>query len=99
MIRIRTLGTPMITVGDREIPPKARALFHLVLYMGLERGRRISRKDLAALIWGDADPEKANHSLRQTLYELRKAGAQFSGDANYLQLSPDVVDIDVAVLD
>ncbi|HVF38763.1 MAG TPA: AAA family ATPase, partial [Gemmatimonadaceae bacterium] len=99
MIRIRTLGTPMITVGKREVPPRARALFHLVLYMGLERGRRISRKDLAALIWGDADPEKANHSLRQTLYELRKAGARFSGDANYLQLSSDAVDIDVAVLE
>ena len=89
----------MITVGKREVPPRARALFHLVLYMGLERGRRISRKDLAALIWGDADPEKANHSLRQTLYELRKAGARFSGDANYLQLPSDAVDIDVAVLE
>ena len=99
MIRIRTLGESTITVGTREISPKARALFQLLLYLGIERGRRIPRASLAALIWGHSNPEKSNHSLRQTLYELRRAGARLAGDATYVVLDPNLVDIDIAKLD
>ena len=99
MIRIRTLGESTITVGTREISPKARALFRLLLYLGIERGRRIPRASLAALMWGETNPEKANHSLRQTLYELRKLGVRLGGDSTYVALSLSEVDVDLARLE
>ena len=99
MIRIRTLGESTITVGTREISPKARAQFQLLLYLGIERGKRTSRASLAALVWGDTDLEKANHSLRQTLYELRRVGVRLLGDGAHVELASDDVDIDLAELE
>ena len=75
MVKLRTLGECVIEVGDTRIAPDSKVLFALLLYLGLERGRRFTRSALMEMFWPDSPPAKAAHSLRQTIYQLRKLGA------------------------
>ncbi len=71
-IHVGTLGGLRIVRAGEEVhalsqQPVRCALF---LYLALERGA--TRDELLALLWPERDPERARHSLRQTLYELRR---------------------------
>ncbi len=49
---------------------KAQAL---LAYLAAPPGQAHSREKLATLLWGDSGEEQARHSLRQTLFALRRA--------------------------
>src|SRR4029453_5128974 len=45
----------------------------LVAYLALAPGHSQTRAHLAGLLWGDRGEEQARNSLRQTLFEIRRA--------------------------
>ena len=75
MVKLRTLGECVIEVGENRIAPDSKVVFALLLFLGLERGRRFTRSALIEMFWPESSPEKASHSLRQTIYQCRKLGA------------------------
>src|SRR5262245_54529704 len=82
------------------IPVRRRKARALLAYLALHLGQPQPREKLMALLWEDTDPERARHSLRQTLTLLRHdlaalAGIQplLSGDA--VCLDSTLVSVDV----
>lgn len=49
---------------------KVRAL---LAFLAVQEGQAFSRDRLGALLWTDADPERARRNLRQALYNLRQS--------------------------
>jgi TolB-like protein/DNA-binding SARP family transcriptional activator/tetratricopeptide (TPR) repeat protein len=45
----------------------------LLTYIARRAPRTVSREELAALLWGDRDEDKARQSLRHALHQLRRA--------------------------
>jgi DNA-binding SARP family transcriptional activator len=75
LIRIETLGGFSIRADDGQSPtgsatqPRRMAMLALLARAG-ERG--VNRERLIALLWPDADDERAPRTLAQALYALRK---------------------------
>lgn len=77
---------------------KARAL---VAYLAMEPGRIHARDTLAGLLWGGRADSQARKSLRQTVYEIRRATSGAHTPLLTVQragvgLRAGVVDVDVA---
>lgn len=73
-LSIGLLGAPTVFIDGAEatkriLRKKALALLSFLL---VESSRPHLRKDIALLLWPDLPEERADHSLRQTLYSLRK---------------------------
>lgn len=75
MIRLHSLGQCTIEVGDARLTPSAETLFAAALYLVLEAGRPIERREIIEVIWAGVTDRKANQCLRQTLYKLNSMGA------------------------
>ena len=101
MIDIRVLGTIEIRGPHADVPvlgltqPRQVAL---LLYLALAQppGPQ-SRARLMAFLWPEADEESARHSLRNTLYSLRRAlgdRAFVARGAGYVGLEPETVRCD-----
>ena len=72
-VTVMLLGPFSVRCGDGTellLPKKAQAL---LAFLFVNRGRRISRDDLAALLWSNAGSQQARQSLRQCLSVLRRA--------------------------
>ena len=95
MIVIRTLGTTQIDVGDSRVVPTSPRKFALLLYLAVERNRRVLRKALQELIFPDQSEKNAQHSLRELLYQLRQAGVHITSSAEGLQLLDDNITSDL----
>ncbi len=71
-VRVEVLGGLRVSQGEveeRDLPSQpTRAALLLLLAME----RRITRDEAVAVLWPDRLPERARHSLRQALYELRR---------------------------
>jgi DNA-binding SARP family transcriptional activator len=75
---------------------KARAL---LAYLALTPGQAHPRDKLAALLWGDSSDERARHSLRQALVNIRDglrhaAPKALIEDSDSVALNPEVSDVD-----
>ena len=71
-LHIRLMGTPAVFVDGTSLvlnQLKPRAL----LYYLAATGRPHTREYLATLLWGESGQREAYHSLRSSLYHLRKA--------------------------
>jgi DNA-binding SARP family transcriptional activator len=79
-------------VGASHVGPEAERLFATLLVLATERGRRVSRARLIALIWPGADERNGRHCLRQTIYKLRQLGASVIVEGGYVELPVDAVD-------
>jgi DNA-binding SARP family transcriptional activator/tetratricopeptide (TPR) repeat protein len=72
----------------------------LLTYLVLQPGQIYPRDELASLLWGDVDSNKARHSLRQVLVSLRQ-GLAVAGlpvlvdDRDGVTVVPSAVDVDV----
>jgi DNA-binding SARP family transcriptional activator len=86
VIQLNTLGDAFIRVGNREVRPTSPAVFAALLYLGVERGKRVPRAALQELLFPETDERSGAHSLRQLLYKLRQLGAtvQTEGDVVWL---------------
>jgi adenylate cyclase len=79
---------------------KTQALFG---YLAVNADRRQPRERLMALLWSDRGDRQARQSLNQALFAIRKLGEQagvnlLDGDGEYVTLSSDALDCDVARL-
>jgi len=71
-VRVDVLGGLRVSrsgVEERDLPSQpTRAALLLLLAME----RRLTRDEAVAVLWRDREPDRARHSLRQALYELRR---------------------------
>ena len=99
MVKVTTLGECLIEVDDVRIAPDSKVLFGLLLYLALERGKKVSRASLVEMFWPGSEPKKAAHSLRQTIYQCRKVGADIEATKADVTLPSALVVCDLDDLD
>src|SRR5881394_528165 len=96
MIHLHTLGDTRIRIGQREIRPTSPLMFAALLYLGVERGRRVPRAALQEMLFPKVDERSGAHSLRQLLYKLRRLGAAIDADDEGVSIRSDEVRDDCA---
>ncbi len=71
-IRLTTLGTPAVHLGQREITslPGKPVSFGVFVFLALEE--EATRDRLVSVFWPEKSQERSRHTLSQTLYELRQ---------------------------
>lgn len=89
-LRVHLLGGFEAIVGGKPVSAfesrKVRALFTLLLMT--PKGHELSRDQLAAMLWPDADERGGRRNLRQALYNLRGAlSASAAEDTEYVTLT------------
>ncbi len=98
-VRLMTLGELRLEGGDRRAPPLRRKERVLLAYLA-RHGGMATRTELATLLWGERDESSARHSLRQAIFSLRRAlGDAVLVDATTVRLAPDVVELDLDLLE
>jgi len=71
--RLITLGRlRLLDASDVEQLSGRRKELALLAFIACRAPRDVSRDELAALLWGERDEERARHSLRQALLRLRQ---------------------------
>jgi DNA-binding SARP family transcriptional activator/tetratricopeptide (TPR) repeat protein len=91
-IRIQVLGRFSVSQDGKELtrfsdqPTRAA----LLLYLAMERD--VTRDAAEGVIWSDLPPDRARHSLNQTLYRLRKDLGEdwLSTEGDRLRVSEDL---------
>lgn len=72
MLSIRLFGGFDLTLVDGPMPGRlGPKLQGLLAYLAMSRGVAVPRGQLAVLLWGERDEERARHSLSQALTTLR----------------------------
>jgi len=94
MIKLRALGQCVIEIGENRVGPDAELLFALQLYLAIERGKRIGRSALVALLWPDTEETRAAHSLRQSVYRLKALGARVESNRSHVWVPRECVNAD-----
>ena len=99
MLSLRLFGGLDLAGPDGPVSGRAtqRRRLALLAVLAVARGRPVTRDKLVALLWPDADSERARHALADTVYVLREALGEdvviATGDA--LSLNPDRIRCDV----
>jgi tetratricopeptide (TPR) repeat protein len=70
-LSVLLLGMGAITIAGAKIPPRSSKTLALLAYLAVEADRPHRREKLAGLLWPNALPGAARHSLRQALHHLR----------------------------
>lgn len=91
MVHLHTLGAAAIQIGRTRLGPSSARAFSALLFLAVERGRRISRNTLHSLLFPDSPDPNGLHSVRQLLYKLRQVGAPLEGDADSVILPEGAV--------
>ena len=76
----------------------------LLAFLALRPGQVYTREKLAALLWGDSSEDQARHSLRQALFDLRRALPRtkleiLRSNGEGVALNPAAVEVDAAELE
>jgi DNA-binding SARP family transcriptional activator len=71
-LNIRLMGTPQVFVGEMPLALKHVKSRALLFYLACA-GQSHTREHLATLLWSESGQREAYHSLRSSLYHLRKA--------------------------
>jgi DNA-binding SARP family transcriptional activator len=77
-LRIRTFGGLSVFSRDGNAIPEATALRRpaaVLVAVAVAGERGITRDKLLGLLWPDAQPERASHSLTQAIYAVRRVTA------------------------
>ena len=90
-IRLRILGESVIQVGDVIVEPSATHVFALLLYLAIERGKLVTRSQLASMLFPEASAANAGHNLRQLLYRLRRIGVPLEATGGSVRLPAESV--------
>jgi DNA-binding SARP family transcriptional activator len=75
-LHLTVLGGFQLRVDSRAVPLPAKKAQALLAYLALRPGRPHGRDTLVGLLWGEASEQRARHSLRQTVFRLRKVFAK-----------------------
>ena len=87
---LRVLGGAAVHL-ELEVEPRQQLLgpgkpFALYAYLACV-GERVSREQLADLLWSDLEPDSARHALRQALWTIKKRlGDNVGGDGSLSSL-------------
>lgn len=73
-LTIRLLGAPQILVAGNPLALNHLKAQALLFYLAVT-GQPHTRDHLATLLWGESSTREARHSLRSSLYRLRKLHA------------------------
>lgn len=95
MIVLRALGKAEIETCVTTITPSKEKAFAAALHLVLERGKRVSRAWLAALLWPRVGEKVRAHRLRQTILQLKKLGVFVRADRDNLELPHDDASTDL----
>ena len=71
-LELNTLGAIRVASEQGEIQDLMRQKLRLALFVYLAVEGEASREGVAGMFWRDRDPDRARHSLSQTLYALRR---------------------------
>jgi DNA-binding SARP family transcriptional activator len=95
-LALKLLGPPRIDRGGRPVEMDTRKATALVAYLAVT-GQPQGRDTVAALLWPDADAERARGALRRTLSTLRTGlgGDELRVEGHRLALDNDNIDLDV----
>src|SRR5689334_12650128 len=90
MLKLRLLGTFLLTVKEKPVRLPTRKVESLLAYLVLHREVH-NRERIASLFWGDSPDELARRSLRTALSSLRKELGDdlINGDRETIQLHPE----------
>lgn len=95
-LQLRLLAVPALVRGDGVLVALERKDAALLALLAIDGPT--SRSRAAALLWPDAESQKARNSLRQRLFRLRRAaGSDVVDESSALALAPDVAH-DLALL-
>ena len=97
------MGEPTLRVGGRELRSVNRKLVCALALLALSEGRRLSRDQVASLLWSESAQPHARGSLRQLITALRRefravGYAGFEATRNQLSLDPALLSADVHAL-
>ncbi|MDF1503060.1 BTAD domain-containing putative transcriptional regulator [Roseisolibacter sp. H3M3-2] len=100
MLTLTTLGGLALAADGREVGSVAtqRRPMALLAILAAAGDAAVSRERLAALLWPDAEPERARRSVAQAVYTLRRATGleQVVVGTTALQLNGDLIASDLA---
>jgi len=99
-VTFRLFGSPVIRLGQGEIPLRPERRFQLLAYLGA-RSTWVSRDELAHLFWPEHDNTAARRNLRWLLHSLQELG-RFEGlelerERVRLQVSTDLAAFEEAI--
>lgn len=97
-MHLRIIGQAVIEVGSTTVSPTATHLFSLLLYLGLERDRRIGRTELSSLLFAESCAADASHNLRQLLYRARRLGAPLHSSRSTVLVDRQLVQDDLSTV-
>lgn len=97
-ITLRVVGDSVIEVGARRVLPTATHFFSFLLYLGIERGRAVTRSELSSLLFPSVRPRDASHSLRQVIYRSKELGVPLRVTASSVLLDRDAVLEDLSAI-
>ncbi|HSJ13586.1 MAG TPA: AAA family ATPase [Longimicrobiales bacterium] len=96
MLELCSLGELRLLGPAGDILAGRRKALALLVYLAGRSPGSVPREELAALLWGDGDEARARHSLRQALFELKRAlGPVLAVDPRSVSLRPGSVQLDV----
>src|SRR5712691_5625266 len=75
-LHLTVLGGFQLRIDSRPVPLPGKKAQGLLAYLALRPRRPHSRDTLVGLLWGEASEQRARHSLRQTVFRLRKVFAK-----------------------
>ncbi len=89
--------------GQAIVFPRKKAEA-LLAFLALQPAKAHTREELAVLLWGDADDERARHSLRQVLVSLRQSLAATSvpvlvETGESVAINPEAIEVDALVFE
>src|SRR6266550_9219300 len=86
MIVLRALGNAEIDTGVATLTPSQAMVFAAALYLILERGKHVSRRRLASILWPRVAEKARAHRLRQTIHQMKKLGIPLEADRDTVKL-------------
>jgi TolB-like protein/DNA-binding SARP family transcriptional activator len=98
MLSLNLLGGASIARAGRPVPGRASRGRQLALLALLARGRPLSRDQVLALLWPEADTDRGRRLLSDTLYVVRGAFGEDSllASGDEIRLNPERLSADVA---
>lgn len=101
-IYVQLFGRFRVTRGAEAIDEgrfsrqKTRQLLSLLI---IERGRDVACSRLAAALWPDSSPDRANHNFSNILCKLKRALALPNGDCPYIVRAQGIVRLDTSLVE